>query len=264
MPTEFDRQVPCRQDGSAAPQLPHLLLLHQPAFKCRRLGRMGGGSSAAAAWSFSSSGAGWLALKSGYSMAAASPCKEGFMLVPEGNHNVDAWACRMPSTADAPAPPSIQVWDNQFARCLPRADRHHRWSGCSEASAAAPLEQRAAPAAAAAMAPPALHDQLDLCIPTIRDLEFLEQWCVGCGRGREGRPRSRPASAASRALWPAAVVLPCSVQHITMRRSLIPLAPPERPPSPPCLCPQAAILPALPPDHHPGWRSQPQGQRARG
>lgn len=27
---------------------------------------------------------------------------------------------------------------------------------------------------------------------------------------------------------------------------------------------QAALLPALPPDHHPGRRSQPQGQRARG
>jgi len=29
------------------------------------------------------------------------------------------------------------------------------------------------------MAPAPLHDQLDIVIPTIRNLDFLEQWCAG-------------------------------------------------------------------------------------
>lgn len=60
------------------------------------------------------------------------------------------------------------------------------------------------------MAPSApLADQLSICIPTIRDLEFLEQWCVGCGRGRGGSP----AVAAASPLPPAHVGLLLSICH---------------------------------------------------
>ena len=46
------------------------------------------------------------------------------------------------------------------------------------------------------MAPPPLADQLDLVIPTIRDLEFLEQWC-GTAWGGPRRPRLPPGAAAA-------------------------------------------------------------------
>ncbi len=164
-----------------------------------------------------------------------------------------AAACRQPP---AGLPPSSifkfgTVPSPLFSACRPAPVVPHRAGiRCQRQSGGVWQE------AAAAMAPHPLADQLDLCIPTIRDLEFLEQWCGRARRAGEGLGGAPPSA---RPLPLARSDLRCSVVESALTTRLPLLPHPNEPARS-----QAALLPALPPDHHPGWRSQPQGPRARG
>ena len=103
-------------------------------------------------------------------------------------------ACRQPP--GLPPVQLLEVWDRALSRSSPPVDLHLGYPTVLEFSGSG-KSGGVWQEAATAMAPHPLADQLDLIIPTIRDLEFLEQWCGRArraGKGWEALPLRRGLS----------------------------------------------------------------------